>query len=53
MPEFDETQKRIQTLIKERGLDTLVLQRVSNISWATCGAASFQTLLHCAFRGEL
>ncbi len=41
MTEFDEKQKRIQTLLKERGLDALVLQRVSSFAWATCGAASY------------
>jgi antitoxin VapB len=41
MTEFDEKQKRIETLLKEHRLDVLVLQRVSSFAWATGGAASY------------
>lgn len=41
MSEFGQKQDRIQTLLKERGLDALLLRRVSSFSWATCGAASY------------
>jgi antitoxin VapB len=41
MTEFKEKQKRIQTLLAERKLDALLLQRVSSFAWATCGAASY------------
>lgn len=41
MIEFDEKQKRLQTLLVERGLDAVVLKRVSSFAWATCGASSY------------
>lgn len=41
MNEFDEKQKRIQTMLKERQLDALLLQRVGSFAWATCGASSY------------
>jgi Xaa-Pro aminopeptidase len=41
MTEFEQKQDRIQALLVQRGLDALVLQRVSSFAWATCGAASF------------
>jgi antitoxin VapB len=41
MTEFDQKQNRILALLEERGLDALVLQRVSSFAWATCGAASY------------
>jgi antitoxin VapB len=41
MEEFDIKQNRIQQLLDENKLDALVLQRVSNFAWATCGAASY------------
>lgn len=41
MTEFDRKQQRIQGLLDEHGLDSLLLQRVSSFAWATCGAASY------------
>ncbi len=41
MSEFDQKLNRIQTLLVERRLDALLLQRVSSFAWATCGAASY------------
>jgi Xaa-Pro aminopeptidase len=41
MTEFNQKQDRIQTLLAERKLDALLLQRVSSFAWATCGAASY------------
>jgi Xaa-Pro aminopeptidase len=41
MTECEEKQKRIRMLLEERGLDALLLQRVSSFAWATCGAASY------------
>jgi Xaa-Pro aminopeptidase len=41
MSEFDEKQKRIQTLLAKQQLDALLLQRVGSFAWATCGAASY------------
>ncbi len=39
--EFDHKHNRIQALLAERKLDALLLRRVSNFAWATCGAASY------------
>ena len=41
MTEFDQKQERLQALLDARGLDALLLQRVSSFAWATCGAASY------------
>ena len=41
MPEFTQKQDRIKSLLAERQLDALLLQRVSSFAWATCGAASY------------
>jgi Xaa-Pro aminopeptidase len=41
MTEFHQKQDRIQQLLRERGLEALLLQRVSSFAWATCGAASY------------
>ncbi len=41
MREFREKQKRIQTLLENHKLDALLLRRVSNFAWVTCGAASY------------
>ncbi|MDH4207396.1 MAG: M24 family metallopeptidase [Anaerolineae bacterium] len=41
MSEFSQKQDRIQSLLKERNLDALLLRRVSSFAWATCGAASY------------
>jgi Xaa-Pro aminopeptidase len=38
MTEFDQKQARLQVLLDERQLDALLLRRVSNVTWATCGA---------------
>jgi antitoxin VapB len=40
MNEFDAKQSRLLALLAERGLDALLLQRVSSFAWATCGANS-------------
>jgi len=41
MTESETKQARIQTLLAERGLDALLLRRVSSFAWASCGAASY------------
>jgi Xaa-Pro aminopeptidase len=41
MTEIETILDRIQRLLAERGLDALLLQRVSSFAWATCGAASY------------
>jgi antitoxin VapB len=41
MRELTLKQKRIQTLLAEKNLDALWLQRTSSFAWATCGAASY------------
>jgi len=41
MTEFEGKQERIRALLEERGLDALLLQRVSSFAWATCGRASY------------
>jgi Xaa-Pro aminopeptidase len=41
MGEFETKQERIQGLLDARGLDALLLQRVSSFAWATCGASSY------------
>jgi hypothetical protein len=41
MAEFREKQKRIQALLERHKLDALLLSRVSNFAWATCGATSY------------
>ena len=42
--EFEHKQARLQALRSERGLDAILLQRVSSFAWATCGAASYVNL---------
>lgn len=39
--EFRSKQERIGELLAERGLDALLLRRVSSFAWATCGSASY------------
>lgn len=41
MTEFDLKQTRIQELLDRRGLDGVLLSRVSNFAWATCGGLSY------------
>ncbi|MEP7357782.1 MAG: M24 family metallopeptidase [Anaerolineales bacterium] len=41
MSELDAVLKSIRVLMAERGLEALLLQRVSSFAWATCGAASY------------
>ncbi len=41
LTEFERKQDRIQSLLADRGLDALLLQRISSFSWATCGVASY------------
>jgi antitoxin VapB len=41
MTEFSSKQSKIQALLSSRGLDALLLQRVSSFAWATGGAASY------------
>ena len=38
MTEFEHKQMRIRALLDEYQLDALLLRRVSNVTWATCGA---------------
>ncbi len=44
MKELESKQARIQSLLAERHLDALLLQRVSSFAWATGGAASYANL---------
>lgn len=39
--EFDLKHTRIQELLEHRGLDALLLRRISSFAWATCGATSY------------
>jgi antitoxin VapB len=41
MDEFDSKQDRMHRLLADRGLEGLLLRRVSSFAWATCGAASY------------
>ncbi len=41
MSEFELKLGRIRNLLNEHSLDVLLLQRVDNFAWATCGAASY------------
>jgi Xaa-Pro aminopeptidase len=41
MSEFERRQDQIQDWLDRRGLDGLLLRRVSSFAWATCGAASY------------
>jgi Xaa-Pro aminopeptidase len=41
LSEFELKQDRIRALLEERKLDALVLQRTSNLAWATCGARMY------------
>ncbi len=41
MKELNQKLRRIQSLLEEKGLDALLLQRVSSFAWITCGAASY------------
>ncbi|MEA3335748.1 MAG: M24 family metallopeptidase [Chloroflexota bacterium] len=41
MTEINPKLTRIQDLLNQRGLDALLLRRVSSFAWATCGAASY------------
>lgn len=41
MTEFNEKQKRIQTLLEKYNLDALLLRQVNNFAWATCGASAY------------
>jgi Xaa-Pro aminopeptidase len=41
MNELNHKLNRIQALLGERGLDALLLQRVSSFAWATCGGSSY------------
>ncbi|MDW8327268.1 MAG: M24 family metallopeptidase [Anaerolineales bacterium] len=41
MNEFEIKQERLHQLLDARGLDAIVLQRVSSFAWATCGGASY------------
>ncbi len=40
MTEFELKQTRIQELLDRRGLDGILLSRVSIFAWATCGGLS-------------
>ena len=39
--EFETKQNRIQSLLEQRSLDAILLQRTSNFAWATCGARGY------------
>jgi antitoxin VapB len=39
--EFETKQERIQVLLEKHRLDGLLLRRVNNFAWATCGASSY------------
>jgi Xaa-Pro aminopeptidase len=41
MNELNDKLRRIGELLESKGLDALLLQRVSSFAWATCGAASY------------
>jgi Xaa-Pro aminopeptidase len=41
MTEIQNKLDRIDALLESKGLDALLLQRVSSFAWATCGAASY------------
>jgi Xaa-Pro aminopeptidase len=41
MTELETKLTKIDSLLKEHGLDALLLQKVSSFAWATCGAASY------------
>lgn len=41
MTEFSEKQKRIKMLLEKHNLDALLLRRVNNFAWATCGASAY------------
>lgn len=41
MAEFDTKMQRVEALLAERGLDALVLKRVSSFGWATCGGVDY------------
>jgi len=41
MSELDAVVRQVQALLAARGLDALLLQRVSSFAWATGGAASY------------
>lgn len=41
MKELDDKLQRVQNLLAEKGLEAVLLQRVSSFAWATCGAASY------------
>ena len=41
MTELETKLKKIDCLLKEQGLDALLLQKVSSFAWATCGASSY------------
>lgn len=41
MTEFSQKRERILSLLEERKLNALLLQRVSSFAWATCGASSY------------
>lgn len=41
MTEFELKQARMQALLDQRGLDGVLLSRVSNFAWATCGGLSY------------
>jgi len=41
MKELDDKLRRVQALLAQKGLDAMLIQRVSSFAWATCGAASY------------
>ena len=41
MDEWQEKEKRVRAFMEEKGLEALLLRRLSNFAWCTGGAASF------------
>ncbi len=41
MSEFESKMAAAEGLLREKGLDALVLRRVSSVAWATCGAPTY------------
>jgi antitoxin VapB len=41
MSEFTSKMAAAEALLREKGLDALVLKRVSSVAWATCGGATY------------
>jgi antitoxin VapB len=53
MSEFYEKQRQIQALLERHKLDAVLLRRVSNFAWATCGATSYINIADQYSRSQL